>query len=235
MGKTKNKSDQTAPANPADKKQSVTTVETRKVKIPLDRDELRDVANGMASAQLEIERLKDGASRAAKNYKNLITTQEELLAEYARKFRHGGTLEDAECSVTRDFEAGTIRVVRAETGETVEERAMTPEELQELPLGDPVDSDDAEDADAVDDTATPNISDLYVAVKLLRENASETFTAWSLKIAFEIEDKPLSYGTAVKLFEELEMRGFLRENGSVNIEAVDEFLNENENQEENDE
>lgn len=62
--------------------------------------------------------------------KSEISTIESQMASISEKIRSGYEYRDIECDVEMDYDRGRVVVIRMDTGEIVEDRAMSVDERQ---------------------------------------------------------------------------------------------------------
>lgn len=108
------------------KKPEVTTVQ-RELPCQLSDDQIIERANAMADLDAEISKLKD--RRKSVNQK--IREKDDERLKLSDEVEKGTELRMVTCRVDEDFAHNVVRIVRNDTGETVEERPMTAADRQE--------------------------------------------------------------------------------------------------------
>lgn len=103
---------------------------TRNLKCILTPDEVRGYGQELAKANA----CKDDAEQRKKEVdaqlKAEIESHETRGLSLARKINNGYEYRDVECETRFDVKKATARTYRMDTNELIEERAMTPDELQ---------------------------------------------------------------------------------------------------------
>ena len=122
------------------------------VRTKVSAEELQPQIDELKEARLKLAMLdsaKKRASKAVKDHRDLI---EELTANVCAST----ITTEVECFERKVWENNTLEIVRADTGEVVEERAMTAEERQadlfDQESGEGIDSEAPFDSDADEDT-----------------------------------------------------------------------------------
>lgn len=102
-----------------------------------DGDRLK-MGDEMAKASEELEALEEEKADFAAKMKAKMGEAQGILKGTGRKIRMGFEMRMIECRMEKDFLTNTVRITRQDTGELVEERALTIEERQrflDLPPG----------------------------------------------------------------------------------------------------
>ena len=89
--------------------------------------------------------MNDAFDVVKKNHKERVTYHEGVRDRAMRRFVTNTKEEEAEVRVIKDYKLGKVWVQRVDTGEDVEFRDMTKEELSELPLSDGDDNNNDND------------------------------------------------------------------------------------------
>ena len=84
----------------------------------------------MAEIELTISEKKDELDTFKAQIKSDTTALEARLNSIAHKLRSGFEIRTVDCRMEMDFESNSIRFVRTDTGDLLEERAMSLEERQ---------------------------------------------------------------------------------------------------------
>lgn len=100
--------------------------------LPVDRarDQLLELAEEQATLELEVERLEEQKRETAKHYKGRIDAKRQRIRELAHDIDNGAQDELVPTVSIADFTAKEMRVFRLDTGDLVEERTLTADELQ---------------------------------------------------------------------------------------------------------
>lgn len=102
---------------------------------PLTEAARAKAGDKMALLMGQIDAVEAERKEAMDDCKGRRDSLEGELSALAKEVREG-TPQDVPCTIERNYKAAMIRVWRTDTDEVIEERAMTPEELQrELELG----------------------------------------------------------------------------------------------------
>jgi len=119
------------------KKEEKKTVSTEKflmVKCQLTTEEILEAGQKLADAQNEIERLKNELD-SFKSQMKAKTSEAEAVANRCgslvrEKYEH----RKIKCTEVRDYDEEIVYAYRNDTGETVESRKMTADELSQLAI-----------------------------------------------------------------------------------------------------
>ena len=84
---------------------------------------LSDLITKRAAKEEDLKAIRD-------QYKADISMIEKEAATHQRNFDNGFVFRDEECTEYRDFDHGRVWIVRNLTGEIVEDRKMTPGEIE---------------------------------------------------------------------------------------------------------
>ena len=101
---------------------------TRHLKCILTEQELKKAGVDMAQAYLDLESEEDGLKSAQAQFKARIAGHEATIGLCANKIQTGHEFRQVECE-TRES-GKNIETVRIDTGEIVETRPMTKDEMQ---------------------------------------------------------------------------------------------------------
>jgi hypothetical protein len=105
-------------------------METRTLRCRLTERELLERGHRLASLHAEISSLEDARRSSASEYKSQIDLAEAQLSAIAREVRSGAQERQVEVRREKDFDRNVEEVIRLDTGEVVETRALTPQERQ---------------------------------------------------------------------------------------------------------
>lgn len=102
----------------------------RVLKTNFTEKEKLDMAGQIANCIREKKSNEDELASISSQYKSNVKRLEAEIAGFAEKLNTGWEMRRAECFEIRDYATGNLSVIRKETGEVVEERALTGEERQ---------------------------------------------------------------------------------------------------------
>ena len=108
-----------------------TTKETQTLKCELTEEELRTAGQDLARNLDEIEALNDSLKEVKADYKAQIESKEASAKVQRNKVRNKYDYRGVTCTRTEDYKAGSVIVVRDDTGSIVTSRKMSPEERQQ--------------------------------------------------------------------------------------------------------
>lgn len=117
------------------------TIEERTVKMclkcELTEAEKAELASKMAEHQADLEHLEDEKKAVTKDFASRIELVQGTIRRESGTYRQGWEMRDVECVEITDKRAGTLTVVRQDTGEIVKIRPLTQEERElKLPVED---------------------------------------------------------------------------------------------------
>ena len=95
----------------------------------LSQEDKAAAAEQLAGVVGRLDALEEEKKKANDEFNSRRKGFEAELSELAEKVSLG-VAQEVPCTIERDYKAATIRVWRTDNDEMVEERAMTPEELQ---------------------------------------------------------------------------------------------------------
>ena len=98
--------------------------------IPLSDEDMIKIAENLGEYDSEIQRIKDGLTKAMNEAKSRIKDYELKIGELAREAREGVRHDVAECDVVINWETGKVEYYLHETAVCVKERDITTEERQ---------------------------------------------------------------------------------------------------------
>ena len=93
-------------------------------------DELIVLGHDLAAAVEERDDIGVEYKNVAASYRKRLKEHAGIINELARKTKSGTEDLEVECAIKKDFVHNKLTCTRNDTGEVVEERAMTGEELQ---------------------------------------------------------------------------------------------------------
>ena len=103
---------------------------TKVIKHVLTRDEVIDESELLAAEMAEVNELEREKKQAADNFKGKITEVQISMGERAKKIRNGYEMRSVECIPTPDYADKVMRFYTDDM-ELVDERPLTPDELQQ--------------------------------------------------------------------------------------------------------
>ena len=104
---------------------------TKYIKHVFSEDEKRDLATDLAQKIMSKNSLELKKKEVAAQIKAEIDATESLISKLSTHYNQGYTFMDIKCRVERDYENKQVHYFRLGTGEHVESRAMTQDELQQ--------------------------------------------------------------------------------------------------------
>ena len=114
----------------SDHKDNKTQIITKELPHTFSNSELREIADSLVAKLGEISVREVAKKNKAAELKAAIDKLKEEADELASKHRKGKEDRDVECEVTFNYDRKIVITVRTDTGEIIEERAMTAAELQ---------------------------------------------------------------------------------------------------------
>lgn len=112
-------------------------VETVKKELPvkLAPEDVAARAQSLANRIEGVAKLKLEAAETAKGYKDRIKDEETAIAELANVVAHKREKRAVLCTINYDTRRHSVDTVRTDTGEIVDSRAMTAEEIEDANQG----------------------------------------------------------------------------------------------------
>ena len=104
---------------------------TRILRVGFDGKETVQLAEQMANAYRNLNRTQDELASVTAQYKSKIKQIEAGIATVAEKLNTKWEMRSIECVERWDYITGNIEIFRNDTGEKIDERAMTGEERQQ--------------------------------------------------------------------------------------------------------
>jgi protein subunit release factor A len=104
---------------------------TRKLPVKLNDEELADRGRAVAKAVEDRAALQEEKKAADADINGKIKSQGEIIRCLSRVITTGTEDREVEVAINKDNESRMISVVREDTGEIVESRPMTADELQQ--------------------------------------------------------------------------------------------------------
>lgn len=103
----------------------------REIEVALNDHDIASKARVLSAKRVQIEELQSEKKRTDDHYKEKIGGLEAECAELLRAIRNGHDTLELDVYERRDYERKVVELVRVDSGETVETRAMKPTELQQ--------------------------------------------------------------------------------------------------------
>jgi len=128
----------------------------QQLRVTLTTEEVASRADRAAHVLAERDQKEEEAKAAQKHLKSIIDNMEAEMRRLSNEVRDHATYQLVDCERVYDYETGRVSEIRKDTGESVNERAMTLEERQqELSFGDVEDefSGDGDDKKKDDEAA----------------------------------------------------------------------------------
>jgi hypothetical protein len=136
---------------------------TKTLPVRLSENDTIRVAKELARAQQELERAKQRKKEAAAAAEAQVKFHEAVVSKAAVTLNQGWEDRDVVCRTVHDWDTLSVRTIRMDTLETLDERPMTESERQRpLPMGDP-DVPHDEEAASVELVPEPADADDYHA------------------------------------------------------------------------
>lgn len=104
--------------------------ETRTLPVTLTTDELLARGDGLARAHRAVRDEQAKQKAVKEEMKQRLEDLEGEVGKLARIVRDKAEDRDVECRIVHDYLANAVQVVREDTGEVIEARAMTDRERQ---------------------------------------------------------------------------------------------------------
>lgn len=102
----------------------------RKLRVALTNDELLEAGDILATKQQELNELNDELKGIKDTYKAKTSAIEAEQVRVGNLLRQKYEMRDVEVEITCDYDAGIITIVRLDSGDVVESRAMNDAEKQ---------------------------------------------------------------------------------------------------------
>lgn len=106
----------------------------RSLKCVLTRDELLEYGGKLADAQQKIAELESALASYKAQNKSESEMAKAAVENLSDKIRSKYEFRDIKCVIERNYDTGRFIVIRMDTGETVEERPLNSDELEQLPM-----------------------------------------------------------------------------------------------------
>ena len=109
--------------------------EKRLCRYEFDADEKRDIANELANAVADLQRMEDNKKSVMSQIKSEIDAKQSSVNLAAEQLRSGFEMRSIDCEVVYAYVDDVVRWIRTDNGEVAHERKMRPDERQaKLPL-----------------------------------------------------------------------------------------------------
>ena len=92
--------------------------------------EKQELGDELAQAILEKREAEAELNNFRTEIKNRITKNESKIETYSEYIRSGYRMQNVDCEIRLDYDAGMVTVVRMDTGEEIETRSMAEDERQ---------------------------------------------------------------------------------------------------------
>lgn len=102
--------------------------EIRHVPIPLTEEEKRELNEELVEAVNDKKRLEEHWNMMSKQHKKAIAAREDTIEQNAEILAQGQKMLPIKCRRDIDLNTNTVTITRIDTGEKLEERAMTTQE-----------------------------------------------------------------------------------------------------------
>ena len=92
--------------------------------------EKKELADQMVEASVKVREVEGNLKSISTQLKAEINKHKASLDQASEKYRSGFEYRDIKCEATKDFKAGTLTIIRLDTGEIIKERVLDGEEKQ---------------------------------------------------------------------------------------------------------
>lgn len=103
---------------------------TRELKCTLTAQELADTAENLTEALQKLERVNADLDSMRAEYKAKQKLAEAEIQQYRTRYANKFEMRPVDCIERKDFEARTVEVFRTDTGEIVDRRELTQDDIQ---------------------------------------------------------------------------------------------------------
>jgi SMC interacting uncharacterized protein involved in chromosome segregation len=100
------------------------------LKYTFSAEEVSDMSQKMAQAVDQMDSAQNQKKSVVKQLDAQIAEHEAVVKKNAVNIRQGWEMRNIKCTIRRDFEKGTYKVNRDDTGELIIDRLLTEGELQ---------------------------------------------------------------------------------------------------------
>lgn len=107
----------------------------RELPVPLTDEELKERGQELAEKMREVDQAEQAKKDAAAHHKQIVERLTAEASDMARVIRAGKVERSVKCYTEHDLEKEVARVVRCDTGEVVETRTLSRDELNDLRQG----------------------------------------------------------------------------------------------------
>ena len=104
---------------------------TKRLPVQLNEDELRERGDALAGSVQQTAALVEEKKAQDAEINGKIKLSKEITRKLSGNIATKTEDREVECDQTKDFERGIVTTFRSDTGEQVDQRAMTAEERQE--------------------------------------------------------------------------------------------------------
>ena len=104
------------------------------LKCDLTREELLEAGAKMADAAQRIAELESALASYKAQNKSAMEIEKAQTESLSDKIRRKYEYRAIKCMVIKDYQAGRVTCTRSDTGEEIENRPMTDDELSRLPM-----------------------------------------------------------------------------------------------------
>lgn len=102
----------------------------RDLPVPLTDRERLEIGADIARSQQIAEQAERDKKAADENFKGTIESAYADVSSLTQLLRYGKKDRPVQCQIKRDYRLGQVRIIRMDTGETLEDRPMTKAERQ---------------------------------------------------------------------------------------------------------
>ena len=104
---------------------------TKRLPVQLTPEEKQERGEQLAASVEQTAALREEKKASTAEITSKIKLSTEITRKLSRIIASGTEDRDVECDATKDFERKTVTTYRSDTGEQVDQRPMSAEELQE--------------------------------------------------------------------------------------------------------
>lgn len=101
---------------------------TRHIPVPLTESQKREMHEELVVQIRDRDRIVDLLADITKRNKEVIRTRETKIKELAETLEQGHVMTSIQCRRDIDIQANTLRVIRVDNKQVIEERALTAKE-----------------------------------------------------------------------------------------------------------
>lgn len=123
----------------------------RKLVVRMSDDRLKEIAQLVTASAVEVADLREQKRAKVKDFNGRIAEKEETLFRFAKVYADGGEEQEIGVEIYASIANNTKTVVRTDTGDVVEQSALTAKEREALEQGKLFSMDEEKPTTADDD------------------------------------------------------------------------------------